>query len=393
MNHKIGAVLIDVQSVARDIKVVYMPKPVQWFDDLRKALQVCTDTILGLNQSQPAEGWKLPAIAMLYNEKQEILGAFVPSFKETWCAHHDNIDAIYIPNNVYSDFLARIQSAINAWDVHYFDRLQLTEPSLMATKGDDGCPIIFEHYGATRFNAEQVHVKTCENLKPTGFWACQQFDDNNWQTFRRGHIWHSNRIEFVVHDAAQILSIDSLQDIQYLQKNYPIEWSAPVEPWYPEGFYNYHQLPRVMIDWEKVSQDYDGIWYNYNALGNAFGPFDMNSIVIFNPDAIETIQPPDVIRFPAADDADIIQMLSEDMMYDVSEYCEKLQIIADIMLSRIEPGDSDREAFYAELYDAATQSCKDLDNGVFPLIEKWDYIAYLNDLSDAVRDGPMQDER
>ncbi|MBQ8806075.1 MAG: hypothetical protein IJZ68_06280 [Bacteroidaceae bacterium] len=393
MQKKVGVTAIGIQTIAKDINKVLSTEPRMWFDSLEDALYQCTDALLAINATQPVEGWKLPAVVILYDEQKDVFGAFAPSFAETWDANHRNTEGIYIPKNQFSDFLSRIQSAINAWDVHYFDDFDLHEPTLMAPKDTEGHPILFEHYGATRFNPDKVEVRTCATLKPTGFWACQQFDNNNWAEFQGGYIWHTHRISFNVNDTARILNIDSIQDIQYLQKTYPLEWSAKTEVWYPEGFYDYRHLPRIMIDWAKVSQEYDGIWYNYDKLGNAFGPFDMNSISIFNPDVIEIVPFPDVLRFPEIDDETIMQMLSEEITYTHQEYYAKLQFVADFMLSHIEPGDVEREEFYLALYDAALLSHDAIEKGTAVPLENWDYIASLNELADAVQHEREVEER
>lgn len=394
MSHKIGLSLIGIPSLMHNIEsAIYEQRPMAWFEDTRSALKEATDALLSANETQPLEGWKLPGIAILYNTEGEVFGAFAPSFAETWCAHFGSLDGVIIPKNEYSDFAARIQSAINALNTHYFDGMQLVEPQLMSTTYENGVPIVFEHYGATHFNPEKVQVKTCAHLKPSGFWACHEDETKNWENFQQGKIWHTSRIEFALSESARILEINSLQDILYLQQHYPIEWSAAVEIHYPESFYDYKNLPRIMIDWSKVSQDYDGICYNYDALGNAFGPFDMNSISVFNPDVIEALSPPDIIRFPIMDDADVMAMLSEYILFDEQDYYEKLQFVADVMLSRIDERDTARENFYIELYNAAVQSAEAIETGEDPLLENWDYIEYLNHLSDVIRDEPGQDER
>lgn len=61
------------------------------------------------------------------------------------------------------------------------------------------------------------------------------------------------------------------------------------------GSYMEYGLPYLCIDYEAMSKDFDGICYNYTALRNLLGPWDCDSVVIFNPDIMEFR---DIVLYP-----------------------------------------------------------------------------------------------
>lgn len=150
---------------------------------------------------------------------------------------------------------------------------------------------VYVHYGSTVFDKDVFCKAQCSmhSLKPeNGFWASSKESNNGWyQWCQHTSFCNDNpncRIEFNLAPDAKIMKIETLDDIAYLVHKYPADFSAMI---CPLGSYVEHGLPYKAIDYAAMSKDFDGIDYSYTKLGNLLGPWDCDSIVIFNPDVVQ----------------------------------------------------------------------------------------------------------
>jgi hypothetical protein len=157
----------------------------------------------------------------------------------------------------------------------------------------------FVHYGTTTFDKQMFKpVQSIpQHAKPGGgFWGSPICTENSWNAWCKREEYNeynpNQRVEFYCKPDSKVFQIDTLDDITFLIKNYP----APYNPYMmPYGSYMEYGLPYLGIDYEAMSKDFDGICYNYTELGNILGPWDCDSIVIFNPDIMEFR---DIVLYP-----------------------------------------------------------------------------------------------
>ena len=83
---------------------------------------------------------------------------------------------------------------------------------------------------------------------------------------------------------AKVIKVQTLDDIAYLIKNYPAPFTSKMSIY---ESYVRMGLPYRAIDYGKMSKDFDGIEYSYTKLGNILGQWDCDSVIMFNPDAID----------------------------------------------------------------------------------------------------------
>lgn len=147
----------------------------------------------------------------------------------------------------------------------------------------------------TNFIASElfINIKNTQGTKPTGgIWTTQYYENynhfNEWVDFLCNNpyiIFYHNfdnpynlpAICITLKDYSKILTIDSLEKVQYLKEKYP--------------FNNW-------IDYEKISQDYDGIYIHltkfretqnedYKKLAHSYS---VNTMLLFNLDCINYYQ-------------------------------------------------------------------------------------------------------
>lgn len=149
---------------------------------------------------------------------------------------------------------------------------------------------VFVHYGSTEFNQEvftPAYTRFFDVKPEEGFWASPTDSSNNWdnwckrEEFRKNH--PNIRCEFTIAPEAKVLQVSTLDDIAYMLANYPTQVTSSILPY---DNYMGAGLPYLMIDYEVMAKDWDGISYDHSALGNILGPWDCDSICVFNPECM-----------------------------------------------------------------------------------------------------------
>lgn len=146
---------------------------------------------------------------------------------------------------------------------------------------------MYIHYGSDRFDRQILEDKRSENAnrvtwKPCGLWASPVDAGLGWREWCEDECFDrsdfSKAFRFDVTPNAKILHVRSLKDVeQYITK-------SPYEALFAAGF--------DYLDCGKLCRDYDGIELhisdNYAALhmSNVFYTWDVDSICVWNPDAI-----------------------------------------------------------------------------------------------------------
>ena len=149
---------------------------------------------------------------------------------------------------------------------------------------------VFVHYGSTEFDIdvfERAYTRSFDVKPESGFWASPKDSENDWDSWCKREQFHKNhpniRCEFTIEPGAKVMHVSTLDDILFLLQNYPTQLQSGVLPW---GNYMEAGLPHLMIDYEAMSKDFDGLSYDHAALGNILGPWDCDSICIFNPECM-----------------------------------------------------------------------------------------------------------
>lgn len=256
---------------------------------------------------QPSR-YTMPALAVLYDANRQPNAIYIPSWSEVQIDMMGKTSGAVLPADVDNkDVQMFMQSRIKAFDTQYQYPLpeNYTPPLMSNINKDTQAPVVYEHYGNTRFDPTKTgNIGTCRNLKPMGgLWACAQNEDQSWSSFLgwgQPEYRDDNKFAFSLSSDAKILKIDSIEAIAYLQQHYPQDWSARVEYIYLKELFQ-SGVPALMVDWQQVSQDYDGIYYSVSELWNAFGPYDVNSLCVFNPDVVIEQEQPNVLHIPMED--------------------------------------------------------------------------------------------
>lgn len=146
---------------------------------------------------------------------------------------------------------------------------------------------MYIHYGSNRFDRQILENKRSENAnrvdwKPRGLWASPVGASLGWKEWCENECWEgsdfSKHFCFELAPDAKVLHVRSLRDAQrYLIK-------SPYETLFHTGW--------DYLDCDKLCRDYDAIELhisnNYGELHdcNVFYPWDVDSICVWNPDAI-----------------------------------------------------------------------------------------------------------
>lgn len=407
MNNQYGFSFLPVQNVQSNYGLFKKEHPTYWASSLQEALRACNEgfRFLATQKTFPpvSENYVTNFMAVLYDANHKIMGAYIPSTAEMERVDGGDIKGVWIryeqhPKCPYGGFYSEVTSALHACDMTFIQKFNFQQPKLFQLQDDAGRALTFEHYGATKFQPEKVHAGNEGNLKPSGFWACAQGEATNWYSFSAHDctIRHDDKIIFSLRDTAKILHIQKVDDIGYLQKHYGTAWNTTMSEWYPEGFYDYDRLARIMIDWEAVSKDYDGIVWSHNKLGNVFGPYDMNSICIFNPDMVIEHEQPNVLQFPVQDAKKIKQDVLDILRYQGflasdEDYYQALSEAADNIA--LTTSDNARIIYYTALSTAAQDSVTALQQGATVPLQDQSVIESLNALAGDVRDEVSHEER
>ena len=162
---------------------------------------------------------------------------------------------------------------------------------------------IYRHYGHNKFDINKfvpVFNGAFSNKPEGGLWACPTIDyDINWEEWSRSNDFQVDRLnkyfDFKLKDNAKILEIKNMSDLEKL----------------PRVSYDDEDLRYIIsidkmnsdIDFEELSKEYDGmmVWmYRANDLKNyervydgiyykLYG-WDVDTLVVFNPQTIEVIE-------------------------------------------------------------------------------------------------------
>ncbi len=151
--------------------------------------------------------------------------------------------------------------------------------------------VVFVHYGSTEFDMdvfERAYTRSFDVKPESGFWASPLDSQNSWDRWCKSEHFRLNhpniRCEFTVTPEAKILQVSTLDDIAFMLQKYPMQCLSGILPY---GNYMEQGLPCIMIDYEAMAKDFDGINYDHAALGNILGPWDCDSICIFNPEVMQ----------------------------------------------------------------------------------------------------------
>lgn len=313
--------------------------------------------------------YTMPALAVLYDVNKQPISIYMPSWTEVQKYAVTKEQA----TGVISEFSADVdgnqffRAKMRALDTQYKYPLPNNyQPPLMSTiDANTKAPILYEHYGNTKIDKNYKRKIGAINLKPTGgLWACAQNDEgqswysyaSDWKPYRK-----ENKAVFELSPDAKILKIDSIEVIAYLQQHYPKEWEANLEATYLRELFK-SDVPAVMVDWEKVSQDYDGIYYSVSALWNSFGCYDVNSLHIFNLDMIIEHERQDVLHFPADEASHILR--------EIRNYLECT--IDDNWINCAENLNND-EIYFGALYEVANKLAEEATTS-----EKFQYYTAIS---------------
>lgn len=133
-------------------------------------------------------------------------------------------------------------------------------------------------------------------FKPNGgFWASNYIDSvsniSEWYNYlldADGIAYYKNMkdgVIFTLEENANILTIDNEKQICELAKKYPSYH-------YLLNFYGINNQNKPVIDFEKLSEDYDGIYIDYdkiliNTSTNVFQSWSINTLLLFNLECIK----------------------------------------------------------------------------------------------------------
>lgn len=299
--------------------------------------------------------YTMPALAVLYDSNKQPTDIYIPSWEEMQTSlSENNFRSASLLSADINDALAGLwmQAKIKAFDTQYkYPLPDNYQPPIISTIDENTkTPIVYEHYGNTRIDPEKTRkVGTNFNLKPDGgLWACAQNEvGQSWHSFTKD--WRPARDDdkfvFELSSDAKILKIDSIEAIAHLQQHYPKDWAAKVEATYLKELFE-SGVPALMVDWEKVSQDYDGIYYSYSKLGNTFGPWDVNSLCVFNPDIVIEHERQGVLHFPVADAFKVKMEIEQ--YFGCNCYDDELDINND-------------EHYFSALHEIASKLAEDSD--------------------------------
>ena len=140
------------------------------------------------------------------------------------------------------------------------------------------------HYGSEKFHREYFCKigNMLSSVKPNGgLWACDVDSENSWKDFCDRSSFRKceekNSFTFSLSNDARILTINSLEDMECLQK---IKHDTEL------CFCN---LSWICLDFEKIAEDYDvlevNISHDYRLYYKLYG-WDCDSILVMNPDVI-----------------------------------------------------------------------------------------------------------
>ena len=146
---------------------------------------------------------------------------------------------------------------------------------------------VFVHYGTTHFDTslfEDAYTRSFDVKPESGFWASPIDSSNNWDNWCKAENFTRNhpnvRCEFTFEPGSKVIQVSTLDDIAFLLKNYPLHVESGMLPF---GTYMEQGLPYLMIDYEAMAEDFDGLSYDHSALGNILGPWDCDSVCVMNP--------------------------------------------------------------------------------------------------------------
>lgn len=152
---------------------------------------------------------------------------------------------------------------------------------------------VYIHYGATEFKPELFKpvMNGSAFNKPkwdTGFWA-SPVNGYGWKQWNDSEHFATcdadNSFTFKLKPNSKVYVIDSNEAVENLLKHYPRPNPyAKDNTIFSTDYYMNH-----LIDFEKLSKDYDALLLYIKYGGRIFWGWDVDSLLIFNPDCIENI--------------------------------------------------------------------------------------------------------
>ena len=137
---------------------------------------------------------------------------------------------------------------------------------------------IYIHYGSSRFDIEKFEeVQNCDVLsKPVngGLWASPEGAEDGWQKINAIRPQDRFSFKFQLISSAKVLMLDNKDIIDKLPQ------ISSKSDFYP-----------VTLDFEKLSTEYDVIYYKYNREMDEILPsWDCDCILVMNPNVIQEIK-------------------------------------------------------------------------------------------------------
>ncbi len=167
------------------------------------------------------------------------------------------------------------------------------KPKLVPTVASQN-PVTFVHCGSSVFYPNAIKpVRAYLSQKPEGgLWASPVETNKGWEKWRAGemdaHYEQDQRFEWQLKPGAQVLSITTMDDVAYLIQKYGMQMDY-ASGYLPDRGFGCHD-----IDWAAVAMDFDGVYYDFTKLSDTLFTWDCDSVVMFNGNMIQCLNPEQV---------------------------------------------------------------------------------------------------
>ena len=146
---------------------------------------------------------------------------------------------------------------------------------------------VYIHYGDNEFRTPDPIENEQVLVKPKGgLWASRKGDDYGWKNWCESNDFRTSDyfdkyFEFVLNGDAQVLEITEVEQLDFLPQITEYDKYSTV----------IGGVKRYYLDFEKLAREWDAIEiFNIHRFGWALGGWDVNCILIMNPDIVEIIQ-------------------------------------------------------------------------------------------------------
>lgn len=180
------------------------------------------------------------------------------------------------------------------------------KPTFASTKNAENA-VTYAHYGSNVFDrAQHQRITNRNETKPRGgFWGSNEKSPNSWRQWASREDFQEyeddNCVKFQLRPGARVLQLNTMEDLAWLAANYSQPaGNAPAEAlfWGMPGSLKHIGLGDIMLDWNAIALDFDGIDYSYTNLGDRLYAWDCDSVVIFNPNVVACVNPEQDISQP-----------------------------------------------------------------------------------------------